>query len=95
MKNTTSLTKKTTSPSGIEERFEEYVKLLSSTLGHSDRIQPFTNYCAGLLLPGDRKSIEPMAAVVAPDRVSSTHQMMHHFVAKRMAGTSFAKPKSV
>jgi SRSO17 transposase len=82
MKNTTFLTKKATSPAGIEERFEEYVKHLSSTLGHSDRIQPFANYCAGLLLPGERKSIEPMAAVVAPDRVSATHQMMHHFVAE-------------
>jgi SRSO17 transposase len=75
MRNTISLV-------GIEERFEEYVKRLSSTLGHADRVRPFTNYCAGLLLPGERKSIEPMAAVVSPDRVSATHQMMHHFVAK-------------
>jgi SRSO17 transposase len=75
MKNATSLT-------GIEERFEEYVMHLASTLGHADRVKPFTNYCAGLLLPGERKSIEPMAAVVAPDRVSAAHQMMHHFVAK-------------
>lgn len=73
---------KAISLSGIEERFEEYVMHLSSTLGHADRVKPFTNYCAGLLLPGERKSIEPMAAVVAPDRVSATHQMMHHFVAK-------------
>ena len=58
------------------------MKHLSSTLGHADRVRPFTNYCAGLLLPGERKSIEPMAAVVAPDRVSATHQMMHHFVAE-------------
>ena len=74
MKNAISL-------AGIEERFEEYVIHLSSTLGHADRVRPFTNYCAGLLLPGERKSIEPMAAVVSPDRVSATHQMMHHFVA--------------
>lgn len=66
---------------GMEGRFEEYVMHLSTTLGHADRVKPFVNYCAGLLLPGERKSIEPMAAVVAPDRVSSTHQMMHHFVA--------------
>jgi len=75
MENTISL-------NGIEERFEEYVQHLSSTLGHADRVRPFTNYCAGLLLPGERKSIEPMAAVVAPDRVSATHQMMHHFATK-------------
>lgn len=75
------MTQKATDLTGIEERFEEYVKHLSSTLGHADRVKPFTNYCAGLLLPGERKSIEPMAAVVSPDRVSATHQMMHHFVA--------------
>jgi SRSO17 transposase len=70
-----------TSLTGIEARFESYVEHLASTLGHADRVKPFTNYCAGLLLPGERKSIEPMAALVGPDRVSSTHQMMHHFVA--------------
>jgi len=82
MENAPALTRNATSLTGIEERFEEYVMHLSSTLGHADRVKPFTNYCAGLLLPGERKSIEPMAAVVSPDRVSATHQMMHHFVAE-------------
>ena len=36
----------------------------------------------GLLLPGDRKSVEPMAARVQPARVQAAHQSMHHFVAK-------------
>src|SRR5206468_6575714 len=39
-------------------------------------------YCAGLLLPGDRKSVEPIAARVQPARVQATHQSLHHFVAK-------------
>ena len=39
------------------------------------------SYCTGLLLPGERKSVEPMAAQVAPDRVRSKHQSLHHFVA--------------
>jgi len=30
--------------------------------GHEDRRTPLKNYCKGLLLPGERKSIEPMAA---------------------------------
>jgi len=38
-------------------------------------------YCAGLLLPGERKSVEPMAARVAPDNVRRTHQSLHHLVA--------------
>jgi SRSO17 transposase len=36
----------------------------------------------GLLLPGERKSVEPMAARLAPDRVQAMHQSLHHLVAK-------------
>jgi SRSO17 transposase len=38
-------------------------------------------YCAGLLLPGERKSVEPMAARLAPNNVQRTHQSLHHLVA--------------
>ncbi|MFN9892351.1 MAG: transposase [Acidobacteriota bacterium] len=38
--------------------------------GHKDRHQPLTSYCLGLLLPGERKSVEPMAARLAPNPVS-------------------------
>jgi SRSO17 transposase len=34
------------------------------------------------LLPGDRKSVEPMAARIAPGEVGAKHQSLHHFVAK-------------
>ncbi len=50
------------------------------TLGHADRAAPFQAYCTGLLLPGDRKSVEPMAAVMAPARVAAKHQSLLHFV---------------
>lgn len=62
-------------------RFEDYVTLIAGHLGHADRVSPFRGYCAGLLLPGERKSIEPMAARVAPTEVRSAHQRLHHFVA--------------
>jgi SRSO17 transposase len=39
-------------------------------------------YCTGLLLDGERKSVEPMAARIAPDKVRQTHQSLHHFVAE-------------
>jgi SRSO17 transposase len=39
------------------------------------------NYCTGLLLPGERKSVEPMAARLAPDNVRRMHQSLHHLVA--------------
>ncbi len=63
------------------KRFEEYVSLMASTLGHVDREEPFRHYCTGLLMPVSRKSVEPMAAHLAPTRVRSEHQRLHHFVA--------------
>ena len=63
-------------------RFEAYVERLSLALGHVDRATPFRSYCAGLILPGDRKSVEPMAARIGPDRVQAAHQWLHHMVAK-------------
>jgi len=65
-----------------ESRLAAYVEVITSILGHADRVVPFQSYCAGLLLPGDRKSVEPMAARVQPARVQAAHQSMHHFVAK-------------
>ena len=63
------------------ERYEQYVTMISGHLGHADRVGPFRGYCAGLMLPGERKSVEPMAARVAPTQVRSAHQRLHHFVA--------------
>ena len=42
---------------------------------------PLKLYCMGLLLPGERKSVEPMAARLAPDNVRRMHQSLHHVVA--------------
>lgn len=63
------------------KRFEEYVSLMAQSLGHADRVEPFRGYCTGLMLPVKRKSVEPMAAHLSPDRVRSEHQRLHHFVA--------------
>lgn len=63
------------------DRFEEFVSLIAQRLGHADRVAPFRNYCTGLLLPVRRKSVEPMAAHLAPQCVRSEHQRLHHFVA--------------
>ncbi len=49
---------------------------------HRDRHQPLKDYCRGLLLDVERKSIEPMAARLHPDRVQAARQSMHHLVAK-------------
>src|SRR4051794_27694305 len=67
---------------GWEERFDDYVERLGDTLGHADRRGPLRAYTTGLLLPGERKSVEPMAARLDPFRVGAAHQSLHHFVAK-------------
>lgn len=66
----------------LEARFERYCDRLIETLRPADREQPARWYLQGLLLPGERKSIEPMAARVHPERVRSAHHSMHHLVAK-------------
>jgi SRSO17 transposase len=61
-------------------RFEAYVEGLASEIGHADRINPLHDYCTGLMLPGERKSVEPMAAKTAPARTAAQHQSLLHFV---------------
>ena len=57
-----------------EERFGGYVERLGDVLGHADRRAPLRAYCTGLLLPGERKSVEPMAARVGPFRVGAARR---------------------
>lgn len=66
---------------GLERRFEEYGERIGAALAHADRRAPAQWYLKGLLLPGGRKSVEPMAARVQPQNVRSAHQSMHHLVA--------------
>src|SRR3954469_8116808 len=55
---------------------------LAKAAGHEDRHGPLQNYCKGLLLPGERKSIEPMAARLDAVNVEPMRQSLHHLVAK-------------
>jgi SRSO17 transposase len=66
---------------GLETRFERYAEAMIQALGHADRAVPARWYLRGLMLPGSRKSVEPMAARVHPQDVRSAHQSMHHLVA--------------
>jgi SRSO17 transposase len=74
---------------GSEIRFAAYVEGLASVIGHADRVAPLEAYCIGLMLPAERKSVEPMAAVTAPERVSAQHQSLLHFISQ--GGWSDAK----
>src|SRR5258708_36651648 len=68
------------SKAGGGTRFSAYVEGLVSVIGHSSRARPLRDYCVGLVLPGERKSVEPMAALTAPTRVPAQHQSLLHFV---------------
>src|SRR5712671_520152 len=53
------------------EGFAKYVEALASVIGHADRRGPLRDYCTGLMLPGERKSVE---------RTAAQHQSLLHFV---------------
>ena len=68
-------------PGAQQKRFAAYLDRLALAAGHADRALPLKGYCTGLLLDGERKSVEPMAARIAPNDVRQTHQSLHHLVA--------------
>ena len=72
---------KSGAPGVQEKRFAAYLDSLAQAAGHEDRVTPLKSYCMGLLLPGKRKNVEPMAARRCPENVRQTHQFLHHIVA--------------
>src|SRR5258708_36114570 len=65
---------------GTEARFEAYADGLASVLGGAVRAAGLKDYCTGLMLPLERKSVEPLAAATSPARVSAEHQSLMHLV---------------
>ena len=55
---------------GSDERFLRYIEGLAGVIGHANRVGTLRDYCTGLMLPCERKSVEPMAAVTAPSRTA-------------------------
>src|ERR1017187_2713683 len=64
-----------------QERFAVYLDRMAQAAGHACRIGPRQNLVRGLLLPLERKGVEPMAARLAPGNVRQMHQSLHHIVA--------------
>lgn len=56
--------------------------IFAMRMGHADRHEGLKGYCCGVMLPLERKSVEPLAAHLDPRRVRALHQSLHHFVAK-------------
>lgn len=69
-----------TSQSTRERRFDQYIAKLADALDHADRGQPMHDYCTGLLLPIERKSMEPIAAALAPGNTKAKHQSLQQFI---------------
>jgi SRSO17 transposase len=72
----------TQQPLTSEARLAAYLDAIVGGLGHARRAASAQAYCTGLLLPGERKSIEPMAARLEPAHVQAKHQSLHHVVAE-------------
>src|SRR3954463_7416093 len=74
-----------------EARFSAYVEGLTSVIGHADRAKPLRDYCLGLMMPCERKSVEPMAAITAPERTAAQHQSLLHL--RESGGTRGSWPR--
>src|SRR5687767_13606298 len=57
------------------------MEALAKAINYGQHQEPLRGYCAGLIGPGERKSMEPIAARLAPENASAMHQRVHHFVA--------------
>ena len=64
-------------PGPWEEDLARWMAPFLAALGHKGRQRWAPVYLQGLLGPGDRKSVQPMAARIAPD----DHEQLHHFIA--------------
>jgi SRSO17 transposase len=69
-------------PGAQRKRLAAYLNSLAQATGHADREEPLKAYCTGLLLSGEGKSVEPMAARLSPWNVRRTHQSLHHLAAE-------------
>ena len=59
------------------EELGRWLKPFLDRLGHKTRRQMCPLYVSGLIGPGDRKSVQPMAERLAP----GDYDQLHHFVA--------------
>src|SRR3954466_2427829 len=66
----------------MERRFQEYVEDLGAVVGNDARRRGLSDDMTGLLLPGERKSMEPIAERLESGNVSRRHQAIQHFVSE-------------
>src|ERR1700726_4369195 len=64
-------------PSNWKEELARWLEPFLDCLGHKARRRMCPLYVWGLIGPGDRKSVQPMAARLAP----GDYDQLHHFIA--------------
>src|ERR1700749_1545247 len=62
---------------GWEDELERWLMPFLDRLGHKARQRMCPLYIAGLIGPGDRKSVQPMAERLVPN----DYDQVHHFIA--------------
>jgi SRSO17 transposase len=67
---------------GAQKRLSSYLERVGDLLGNPKRRAGFAAYAVGLLSQSERKSVEPIAALLCPDpkKVDAAHQRLLHFV---------------
>ncbi len=65
---------------GEQEEFDRYLEHLGTGLSRAGRQAGLRGYCTRLMASLARKSVEPMASHVDPQRASARHQSLLHFV---------------
>jgi hypothetical protein len=78
---------------GSESRFAAVVDGIVSVIGHADRAGPLRDYCIGLMMPDERKSVEPMAAVTAPERTVRSISRCCILLGRRLGRTRGCWPR--
>jgi SRSO17 transposase len=81
-----------------EKRFHAYMEGLIEALRGvhwCGQASTLCAYCTGLLLPNERKSMEPMAARVDPEHVEALHHAMYQFLANSPWPSSILVRKAV
>ncbi len=65
-------------PTALDARLDGFLERLTPSLGRPDRRRQARTYVAGLLLEGERKSVQPLAGRLG---ATDNGQALHHFVA--------------
>lgn len=72
---------KSTDVDALEKRMAEFMAHVGQALGSRPQRKRFAQYALGLLLPGERKSMEPMAARIDPEHAMARFKTFQRFIA--------------